>query len=444
MLKQSKRSSKNVGDSEESFLSSIKNLLRVGGFLLLFLVATIFIWGGFAPLRSAAIATGKIVISDSNKLIQHLEGGIISEIIVKEGDLVEKDQPLLVLSDAESNAQLQILRLKLNELLATQIRLKAERANEDEVSFEDVEDVPLDEETKQKNIENQLEIFNIRNKSHREQMEIMATKIKQMQNQINGMRAQKKSMHKSLDISKEQSEIYGKLYDQHNISQVKVMELDRQISNTEGSAAEIAAEIAKVQQAIAESKISGLNIETQRHDKIINEMKENQEQIDDIRERLRVAEDVSKRNVIKAPVSGIITGLKHHTIGGVIAPGGEILNIVPDANNLVVEAALAPNDIDLVSKGSDAKVRITAYKAREFPMITGVVSHVSADSFVDEVTGADYYKVHIDLNEDAKLQGVDLQTGMPAEVYITTGEKTLLSYLLDPINSTIRKSFRED
>lgn len=448
MLNLFKRSSnkdaKNNSPEDESLLESVRKPVMIGSSLIMFFVLTIFVWGGLAPLRSAAIAPGKLIISDKNKVIQHLEGGIITEMMVKDGDSVNAGQILLSLNDSESSAQLQILRIEFSELLANEIRLLAEKNKKEQVAFVKLHDFNLPQQDVQKIVKSQTEIFVTRGKAHQEQLDIIDKKIQQMQSEIGGLYAQKKSAENGLRISKEQLDSYQQLLEQEFVPKMKVMELEREVSDLEGRVAELSSEISKVKQAVGETKLSRINLETERYEEIITELKENQKQLADIKERMRAADDVLTRTIIKAPVSGVVTGLKHHTIGGVIAPGEEILQLVPENDNLIIEAMLLPTDIDLVHRGLESRVRLTAFKTRHVPMLEGKVSYVSADSFVDNNTGGTFYNVHVELNKMAGELEIDLQPGMPAEVYITTGEKTFLSYLMDPITDTMRKSFREE
>ena len=298
------------------------------------------LWACLAPINSYIIAAGKIIVSSEKKIIQHLEGGIIEEIKINEGDFVDKNQELIILDNKKIKVQ-----------------------------------------------------------------------IKQTQESIKSLILQKNSNIELLKTLKHELNVVNQLFKSRSVSLEKKLNLEKQISGTKAKLGEIKANIA---QYISENTVN---------------------------------QDILTRTIIRAPVSGYVMDLKKHTIGGVIAPGGEVMYIVPKNDNLLVEVKVNPKDIDLLHKSMLAKVQLSAFNGRLVPKINGKVLAISADSFSNEMTGEVYFKSRIEIlqSELTKLKNqLELTPGMPAEAFIVTGSRTLFSYLITPIRESSYKAFREE
>ena len=273
----------------------------------------------------------------------------------------------------------------------------------------------------------------------------MRQKIEQSKREIDGLRAQQTSASDQVRLIRDELRGVRILYQQKNISIQRLKALEREEANLLGRLGEHQAMESRAEQAIAEAEIEILNLRNDFQNDVVDELRETQTQLADIEERIRASADTFKRILIIAPLSGTITDLKVHTVGGVISPGAKIADIVPQDDKLIVEAKVQPQDIDVVRAGLLARVRLSAYKTRNVPPVDGIVRHVSPDRFTDERTGQSYYlaRIEIDDKELKPLKEVELYPGMPTDVLIVIGERTLLSYLFAPITDSFNKAFRE-
>lgn len=419
----------------------------IAGIWIAFIVFGIFgLWSALAPLDSSAIAAGKVVVDTNRKVIDHLEGGIVEEIMVDDGQLVEKGQPLVRLREISAKARMELLRDKYYLNLAMEARLVAEREGHESVTFPEelleMSHLPEIAEI----IDNQQRIFKTRTENVRGQINILQTRISQHQQEIKGLEMQAESMKSQIELLNQEIAVVKDLVEQGNATRPRLLSLQRQAAELQGRQGEYLALKAKAQEAIDETKLAMLNTESDYLNKVVEELEEVQSQIADLRERMTASADILERVVIRSPDRGIVNDLSVHTIGGVVKPGEKILTIIPMDDKLIVEARVSPQDIDVVRTGLPARVRLSAYKVRQVPMIDGTVVHVSADQFTDERTGESYFisRVEIDARELEELNEIELYPGMPAEVYVITGSRTFLAYMMDPITDSFRKSFRQE
>ena len=420
--------------------------VRFGVIVMLAVFLFFGVWGGFAPLESAAVATGSVVLDSSRKTIQHLEGGIIIEMLVKDGDEVFAGQPLLKLNSTTASARQDLLMGQWHYALATEARLAAERDEQPEIEFGEILLAEKDNPEVIKTIDTQKRLFDTRKKSLSGQVEILEQRVAQLNNQIDGLEAQKKATITQQELIAEEVETVEKLVAKGQGLKPRLLELKRRQAELQGKEGEYIAEIAKVREAIGENKLQSLNIKNEALKNTVDELKETQQKVADLSEQMNASVDVLSRTIITAPQSGIVTGMKYHTVGGVITPGAAIMDIVPEDDDLVVEAQVSPSDIDVVREGMTAKVMLSAYRSRFVPRLNGEVIRISADKFTDENSGASYYiaRIRIDEKEIEELgENVELYPGMPAEVFIVTGSSTLLDYLISPITDSFRRAFRE-
>lgn len=430
---------------ETEVLKAARKPITFGVWLFIFVFGFLFLWAAFAPLHSAAIAQGKVVLDQNKKVVQHLEGGIISEIFVQDGDYVESGQPLIRLSDITAKARLDIYTSQLRVARATESRLVAERDGAEAVTFhtwllehKEVAEV-------QQILDAQTRLFESRRKAFQGQVSVLRQRIEQLKEEIGGLMAQEKSSNTQLQLINEEIEDNKKLVEKGLAPKSRLLALERKGAELEGLRGEYQAQIARVEQSIAENELQVINLQNEKLSEVLTQLRETQTQVADLEERIRAADDVMNRIVISAPQAGIVNNLKFHTIGGVISPGTPILEVVPIDDKQIIEAQVSPQDIDVVHAGLDAQVTLTAYKMRSVPRLPGKVVQVSADSFVDSVSGHQFYiaRVEIDQEEMQKVKNVELKTGMPAMVQIVTGKKTPLRYLFDPLTDYINVAFRE-
>ena len=434
------------GEEIKEVTDAIKPISRWGIIITTFVLGFFILWAGLAPLESASIATGSVVLHENRKTIQHLEGGIISEILVKEGDFVKQGQSLMTLNATSATAQQQLLLGQLRTSLATEARLVAERDDLTEIKFDSVYEAGLINDKTREIISSQERLFETRRATIMGQVDILQERIMQYNDQIDGLSAQIKEVKSQSSLIGEEVKTVAHLLEKGLEQKPRLLALKRRQSELKGQAAQFIAEIATIQGSISEVQLQIINVQNEYLKEVMTELKDVQQQVSDLREKLLASGDVLERTVITAPQAGKITGLQFHTLGGVIAPGAQIMDIVPQNDKLIVEARVKPEDIDIVREGLEAKVMLSAYKSRFVPRLNGEVIYLSADRFTDEQTGMHYYlaKIEIDEDEIANLStDVELYPGMPTESFIKTGESTFLNYLASPIIDSFRRSFKE-
>ncbi|MGN7661752.1 MAG: HlyD family type I secretion periplasmic adaptor subunit [Anaplasma sp.] len=418
------------------------------------------VWAAIAPLDGAVIAPGEVVASMNRQIVQHLEGGIIKEIPVRDGDTVSKGQPLVHLNDTAAKANLGIIKEKMLILLATEARLLAVKNRLEDIEFSpEIHDLSS-AKVVSKVLENQRELFHSQKQSISGQLQILQQRIKQLNQELAGLAAQLASEEKQYRLISEELETKRSLLSEGYISKPYILNLERVYADAEGKLGHIRARIASVEQKIGENQLEMLNITNSVLDRANAELKETDASITDLRERLIAAEDVLKRTVIRSPQNGIVTGLRYHTEGGVIPSGGAIMEVVPADDDLIIDAKMPTRNIEEVlsaqaveenlvtsgeHRGLKAKVRLSAYNIRKFGLIDGIVIQVSADALTDSQS-VRYYSLRVVIPRSAysgKFKNLRLRHGMPAEVFVVTRSRTLLSYLLTPITSTFEKAFKE-
>ena len=404
------------------------------------------LWASIAPIDSAAIAQGYLVLDNKRKKIQHLEGGIVSKIYVKDGDVVEEGQKLLLLDQTSTKARLDLYMNKFIVARAARARLVAERDGKEHIDFpEDLLELAKTDQTVRESLQSQQQIFSSRRKNTQGQTAILNQKIAQYNEEIQGLRAQERSATQQISLLNEEINVVRTLLKQGNAMKPRLLALERQSAALMGQRGEYRATISRAEQSIAESRINIINLQNDFMKEVVAELKDTQVQISELEEQIRASDDTFKRINIVANTSGVITNLKVFTEGGVITPGETLMEIVP-YDDLVVEARVNPQDIDVVHPGLEALVRLTAYKSREIPPLMGKLEHVSADRLEDERTGMPYYlaRVRIPQENIDEYEELKPQAGMPADVLIVTGSRTMVQYVLDPLSASFRHAFREE
>lgn len=420
----------------------------VAGMWMFVLVFGVFgLWAAIAPIKSAAVTSGQVVLDTNRKTIQHLEGGIIAEIFVREGQVVKEGDPLIRLDDTAAKARLDLFRSQSIAARTAAARLLAERDNKKKIDFP--EDLLKERETNPvvaENLDSQRRLFKTRRKSTEGELSILRQKSGQYKEEIAGLESQKQSATDQIKLLNEEIDTVAELLKKGNAMRPRLLALQRNASALEGQRGEYASGISRAQQSIAETEIAMINLRNDFLNKVVAELKDTQTQIADLEERLRASADTVARIIIPAPISGQVTGLKVHTVGGVIAPGEKIMDIVPKDDKLIVEVMVKTEDIDVVRPDLEARVRLSAYRSRYVPLLNGKVTYVSGDRFVDERSGMPYYsaRIEIDYGELEDLDNVKLYPGMPTEALIVTGSRSFLSYLIDPIALSFNHAFREE
>ena len=414
------------------------------GLTVLFLVFGVFgVWSAVAPLDGAARAPGTVMVKSYSQVVQHLEGGIISEIMVRDGDRVTAGEPLLTIDNTQAQAQLEIANAQFIGLKAREARLMAERDKLDRVSYPTDLDSGINGVRQE--IEAQDEIFRSQKAALEGSVDVLEQRIEQLQSKLIGLAALKASKEElAASFSEELADVEA-LLSQGFSDKQKLRELERAVATLEGEAAELSANISSTEVQIGETRLQIIQTEHEFHNDVVNQLGETQTGLNDSNERVNALGDIVRRTVVRAPVAGIVTGMQFHSVNGVIGPGTPIASIVPQNEELIVEAQVSPNDIDRVALGMEATIRFSAFGS-SVPTITGKLINLSADRLVDQQTGMPYYQSQIEVTEEGRtdLGNLVLLPGMPAEVFITTGSRTFLQYLFKPFTNALARTFIED
>lgn len=403
-------------------------------------------WAAYAPLSSAAVARGVITVDGNRKVVQHLEGGSIAELRVREGDRVRAGQLLMRLDDLEAKALHDVLEGQHVALAAQEARLQAERESLDALVFPAALEAQRHRRDVAEILDRESRIFESGRDALRGQVEVLGQRIAQLLAQIAALHAQISAGEEQLAFLDEEVADVGTLFAKGLERKPRLLALKRTRAFIKGQQGEYASRIAEAKETIAETEFQILNVERDRVERAALELGEVSMQRAQVQERLAEARVKLGRRQVVAPIAGRVLRLRYHTVGGVVEPAKEILEIVPDDDVLVAEARISPNDIDVVHAGLDARVVLSAYKRRNTPQLDGKVLQVSPDVILDEQSHEGYFvaRIAIDGGELAKLEDVHLSPGMPVEVFIRTGERSTLDYLLQPVADSLRRAFRED
>lgn len=403
-------------------------------------------WAVLAPLSSAAVAPGSVIVEGNRKTIQHLEGGIVRKILVRDGDRVKAGEPLILLDDTQAKASLDLVRGRLTDALALSARLLAERDGSDAISFPDeLLDGSADMHVLEA-MNGQAGIFAARRESLDGQIAILHGSKEQFGEEISGLRGLVKAEQTQLALIDEEIRDIRSLIAKGLARKPRILELRRAQAEIDGSRSQHLAEIGRVKQRIVESELRISELKTERLNEVVAELRTVQAETYDLYERERAAADILTRTKILAPLSGTVISLQAHTSGGVIAPGAPVLEIVPEGERLVVDARIDPSDIDVVDVGLRAQVRFSAFNQRTTIPVDGTLTWVSADVLVDQQSGQSFYRSRIELDDgfEANLAGNSISPGMQVEVMILTGERTVMDYIIAPLFNSINRGFREN
>jgi HlyD family secretion protein len=424
----------------------LRGVTLAGNLLVLCFMLGLGTWSGLAPLESAAIASGVVESESSRKTIQHLEGGIVRRILVSDGDVVRSGQTLIALDDTRAGAEVQSLQGQLWDAMAREVRLQAEQQGHERISFPSALEKVGKENGSAATVRTaQLTIFQARRQVFQSQVAVIREKRLQVEREIEGLRAQEAAVAQRIDIAREELDMVATLVNKGLERRPRLLNLQRELADVEGRRGEIAAQISRAGQVINESQATLFKLESDKQNEIAQSLREAQNQILQLRERLLMAQDQLSRTEVKAPEDGVVTDLRIHTPGGVIGAGAPLLDLVPRQDRLIVTARLRPEDIDVVHPGLNAEVHLVPYNQRRVPRLKGIVTHVSADRLLDKRTDQPYYATKIRI-EDAQVAARDIPIipGMPVEVFITTGRGTVALYALRPLLDSFNNAFRED
>ena len=426
-----------------------KPVRRLGYFLIFVVFVGFGGWAALAPLGSAALAPGSVTVEGYRKTVQHLEGGIVKAIKVRDGDTVKKEQILVELEDTSSRAQLETLRGQLYSALAREARLVAERDGKGLIHYPALlAQASAQDKRASEAMRVQEQAFKVRRHARDGEMFIFKQQHQQLLAKIDGIKSQQVSRNNlAASLSKDLTDFRAMLKEGY-VEKQKVSELERRLTEAQGDAGDFTANIATAQNQISEISLKILQIEKDFQREVVDELSKVQSELSELREKTQWLEDTVERTVIKAPESGMVLGLTVHNIGTVIAPGGRLLDIVPQKEELVIEAQVSPMDIDRVRIGQTSQIRFSAFKSAKTPKVEGKLISLSADRLTDEKNQVSYYLARVSVNKeglvDLEQRGLILMPGMPAEVLINTGDRTFFEYIIQPLTNMFARSLIED
>jgi HlyD family secretion protein len=402
-------------------------------------------WAATSELAGAVLASGTVVVDSNVKKVQHPTGGVVAEIRVRDGDKVKAGDLVVRLDETITRANLGVIVSQLNELAVRQARLKAERDGTDHVAVPRGLAARMSDPEIAEILAGERVLFESRRAARNGQRLQLAERIGQLHEQIAGFQAQHRAKFKEFDLMHHELVEVEKLWTTKLVPLSKVIALRRDAARIEGELAQLVATVAQAKAKITETELQIIQIDQDLRTEVMKDLRESQAKVAELVERRTAAEDQLKRVDIRAPQDGNVHQLNVHTVGGVINHSEPIMLIVPEGDTLAIEARIAPQDIDHVRAGQPAFVRFTAFNQRTTPEFNGEVSRVAADLTREPQANQAYYVARISLPdaETRRLGQLKLVPGMPAEVFIRTDERSVLSYLIKPLRDQVAKAFVE-
>ncbi|MCR6734299.1 MAG: HlyD family type I secretion periplasmic adaptor subunit [Afipia sp.] len=424
---------------------SIRFHLIVGLVVVTLLTCGLGGWASTAQISGALIAPGSIVVDSNVKKVQHPTGGVVGEVRARDGDRVKAGDVVVRLDDTITKASLAIVTKGLNGLLARRARLLAEQDGAERITFPPELMESFADPEVQSLIGNEIKLFQVRSSGRVGQKAQLKERILQLKEEISGLEAQENA--KSREIELIQKELVGvrDLFAKNLVQISRLTVLERDAARLDGDRAQFVAQKAQAKGKITEIELQIIQIDKDLSSEVSKEMREINDKIGEFVERKVTAEDQLRRIDIRAPQDGMVLQSTVHTVGGVITAGDAIMLIVPESDNLSVEAKVNPQDIDQLRIGQKTLLRLSAFNQRTTPELNGTISRISPDTTTDQRTGQSYYTIRVSLppEEVAKLGDVKLIPGMPVEAFVQTGERTMISYLAKPLSDQLMRAFRE-
>ena len=401
-------------------------------------------WAGFAPLEGAVAASGMLVLENNVKKVQHPTGGVVGQLNVTEGKRVAAGDVLVRLDETSTRANLGVIVNDLHAALARRSRLLAERDGADKIVFPaELVDKAKREVDLAATLESEMKVFHSRITSRNGQKSQLRERIGQSKKEIEGLELQRTSIDIQLSVARKELADLKDLAAKGLVPRTRLTTLDREIARNDGVLGDTVSRIAQTRGKISETQIQIEQIDRDKVTEANKDLRETETKISEYRERNIAAEDQLRRIDIRSPIAGTVQQLTVHTIGGVIGPSDQLMIIVPDADQLVVEARVTPQDRDQLAVSQQTRIRFTSFNQRTTPEVLATLFRISADVIKDPQTGAFYYNVGVRVLDDEidKLNGAKLMAGMPAEAFFKTSDRTMLSYLFKPLVDHWQKSF---
>jgi HlyD family type I secretion membrane fusion protein len=432
------------GEEETTFMNPSR-MIGKGAIVVIVFVVGFLGWASFAQLESAINAPGVIVVESHRKTIQHLEGGIVKEVLVAEGDTVTAGQPLLRLEETQAESNYNLLQDQANGLMAQEARLVAERDGQKAIAFPPELLAQRNDPKVAQMLGAEENSFLTRRNALNKQIDILLQRNDENGRQIAGLQSQQDAVEKQNGLIQQEASGVEDLYQKGLSTLPRVLALRRQAADLGGQRGQIVERIAQIELNSEENNLQMTSLRNQQLTTVANDLKDVQTKKFDVLARLNSAKDVMTRLALIAPVAGKVVNLAIHTKGAVIRPGDTVMELVPEEDQLDIEAHVRPDDADTIVPGMEAHVSFNAYKQRRLPQITGMVETVSADRLVDQRTGQPYFNVVVTVDRTVlkDYKDVRLIPGLPVDVAVATGTRTMMDYFLAPIMDVIDKGMRE-
>ncbi len=435
------------GQKDRKVRSSIRRHVVAGLALCVMLTLGLAGWAATTAISGAIIAPGTLVVQTNVKKVQHPTGGIVGEVRVRDGDRVQAGDVLVRLDDTVTRANLAIVTKNLDELHARQARLEAERDGLEAVVFPEELTGRTGDRQAAKVMHGEHKLFEVRRGARLGQKEQFRKRIDQLREQLNGLEQQQMAKAREFTLIQRELEGANRLWSQKLMPITKLTALQREATRIEGERGQLTASLAQTKDKIAETELQIIQVDKELASEVGKDLREAEAKIGELVERRITAQDQLKRIDIRAPYSGLVHQLSVHTVGGIIPTGGEpLMLIVPENDTLAVEAKVAPQDVDQLKPGQSSRVRLSAFNFATTPELPGTVTHVSADTSIDPHSGQSYYVVRVALEPESLLRLADLKLipGMPTEVFFPSADRTVLSFLVKPLEDQISRAFREE
>jgi membrane fusion protein, type I secretion system len=431
--------------AEQGARGSIQLHLIIGLAVVVVLAGGLGGWASTAEISGALIAPGSIVVESNVKKVQHPTGGVVGEVLARDGDIVKAGDILVRLDDTVTKASLAIVTKNLDAQWARAARLEAEQRGLDKLTFPPQLTSRISDPDVKSLILSESKLFEVRVNGRTGQKAQLRERITQLNEEIAGLSAQEKA--KDQEIALVEKELAGvrDLYDKHLVQISRLTTLERDAARLNGERAQYIASRAQAKGKITETELQIIQVDKDMVSEVSKDLRETNDKIGEFVERKVTAEDQLRRVDIRSPQDGMVLQSAVHTVGGVITAGDAIMMIVPQADDLQVEAKVNPQDIDKLQIGQKTLLRLSAFNQRTTPELNGVVSRVSPDVTTDQRTGQSYYTIRVSMppQELARLGDVKLIPGMPVEAFVQTGDRTLISYLMKPLSDQLMRAFRE-
>ncbi len=429
----------------EKSISDWRGIAVAGYAVIILTFGVVGVWAAVAKLDKAVVAPGFVAVETNRKSVQHFEGGMVREIFIKEGDHVTKGEVLFSLKKVQAQANNDLVKNQLDSGLALEARLLAERDQKENITWPEEFSGRSAEPLLARIMTDQIHQFQERHASLEGQVSVLESRIEQLTMGIKGIAIEKDSTEKQVGYINDELVNLRDLGKKQLVPMTRVYAMERERTRLEGVIGHSIADTAKAQSSIGEIKIQIQQLRQKFQEDIASSLLDVRQKIADARERVTVAGDVLNRVEIVAPLDGTVQNLKVFTVGQVLRPAETLLEIVPDEEPLVVNAQFSPNDIDTVYGGQQAEIRFPAFHSREIPLMMGRIESISHDRLMDEQTRQFYFLgvISLDRSDIPEEYRPRIRPGMPAEVVVASGERTVLSYIVSPLSESLRKSFRE-